>query len=427
MSVADFANGLSALIPALQTRNLSAEKLVRRCIERIEEREPAIGAWSYFDPDKVLEEARAIDRGPVRGILHGIPIGIKDIIEVRDMPYGCGSSIFEGRVGKKDASCVALLRSAGAVVVGKTVTTEFGYFRPGKTKNPFNFTRTPGGSSSGSAAAVADAMVPIAFGAQTAGSVTRPAAYCGIVGTKLTHGAVDLGGVQKLAPSLDSLGWFSRSVEDAEVIRAVLAGERYEALPDVGPPRIGICETREWDRASDEVQQALHITAHQLQYHGARIEQVVLPVEFDGLLERHADVMAYEAARNFGLLIDKHANEVSAQFRDLVVKGQGVSEAQYAEALQSAERASRALEQLLDRFDAVLAPSAPGEAPLGLDATGDPVFSRVWSLLGNPSVALPVGFGPTKMPLGLQLIGRRGRDRALFAVAEWSAPRVGPA
>lgn len=428
MTVLSGASSLNILIPALQSRRLSAVELIEKCIDRIEAREAVVGAWTYFDASRAREAARAADASAPRGILHGVPIGIKDIIEVEAMPYGSGSEVYRERVGKRDAACVASLRRAGAIILGKTVTTEFGYFRPGKTSNPYNPKHTPGGSSSGSAAAVADGMVPCALGAQTAASVTRPAAYCGVVGFKSTQGAIAVEGVQPLAPSLDSLGWLTRTIEDAEVLRAVMSGETYRSLPELAkPPRIAVCETNEWNSASSAARHVLYAAAHRLEYHGAEIVDLVLPPAFSGLLENHMELMAYEAAQTLGALVDQQRDAISGQLRDLIEKGRSVTADTYVRAKRRAEDAAREFAALFAQYDAVMVPSAPGEAPAGLNGTGDPVFSRVWTLLGGPSVALPVGFGINKLPLGVQLVGPRGADRRVLEIASWAEPRVGPA
>lgn len=416
--------GIAALIPELQSRALSASAVADACLARIEQREPSVGAWQVLDRDAVRRAAEELDRGPVRGVLHGIPVGVKDIIDVAGLPTGCGSAVYADRIAARDADCVARLRAAGALIMGKTVTTEFSYFRPGKTANPHHLGHTPGGSSSGSAAAVADMMVPAALGAQTAGSLTRPAAYCGVVGFKATRDSIPLDGIEPLAHSLDSLGWLVRDVEDAEVLRAVLTGDTYRPLDVLSrAPRLAICETNEWSHADAHVHETLHQAAELLRTAGAQITVLTLPGEFSGLVDCHISIMSYEAARALGNIIDAHSDAVSPQLHALVETGRRVSDADYASAQERTRVAIRKLESFFDNVDAIVAPSAPGEAPAGLSATGDPVFSRVWTLLQGPSIALPFRRGPNGLPLGIQLVGRRTGDRAVATVAKWAAAR----
>jgi len=415
-------DGVTALIPRLQSRALSAAAVAEACLARIDAHEAAVGAWQFLDRAAVRRAAAALDHGPVRGVLHGIPVGIKDIIDVAGWPTGCGSSVYADRIAQRDAACVARLRAAGALIIGKTVTTEFSYFRPGKTANPHNLAHPPGGSSSGSAAAVADRMVPAALGAQTAGSLTRPAAYCGVIGFKATRDTIPLEGIEPLAHSLDSLGWLVRDVEDAEVLRAVLTGETYRPLALLPQaPRLAICETNEWSHADDDARRTLQHAAERLRAGGAQVTTLTLPDEFSGLVECHVRIMAYEAARALGAVVDAHGDAISAQLRALVESGRAVSDTDYASAQHRTAVAMRKLESIFETCDAIVAPSAPGEAPAGLCATGDPVFSRVWTLLQGPSIALPVRRGSRGLPLGIQLIGRRNGDRALAEVAKWAA------
>jgi Asp-tRNA(Asn)/Glu-tRNA(Gln) amidotransferase A subunit family amidase len=418
---------VSALIPKLRDRDISAVQLVDQCIARIEAREDAVGAWAFFNAEQSRRVAAELDRGPVRGILHGIPVGVKDIIDVAGMPTECGTPVYRGRLAARDASCIQRIRDAGGIPIGKTVATEFSYFKPGKTANPRNLSHTPGGSSSGSAAAVADWMVPVALGAQTAGSVIRPAAFCGVIGFKSSHGAVALDGVEGLAPSLDSLGWFVREVEDAEVMRAVLAGDSYRPLSDApATPRIAVCETHEWRHADARAQENFHRAAEQLGRAGAEISVLSLPAEFAALYELHVCIMSYEAARLLGGIADQHADQISPQLGALIASGRRIDAAVYDDARRRVAMAIEKLDSLFGNFDAILAPSAPGEAPAGLQATGDPVFSRVWTLLKGPSVALPVGAGAHGLPLGVQLIGRLNADRQLLAVAKRVQPWLAP-
>ncbi|MGN6463452.1 MAG: amidase, partial [Pseudolabrys sp.] len=355
--------GIAALIPELQSRALSASAVADACLARIEQREPSVGAWQVLDRDAVCRAAEELDRGPLRGVLHGIPVGIKDIIDVAGLPTGCGSAVYADRIAARDAACVARLRAGGALIMGKTVTTEFSYFRPGKTANPHHVGHTPGGSSSGSAAAVADMMVPAALGAQTAGSLTRPAAYCGVIGFKATRDSIPLEGVEPLAHSFDSLGWLVRDVEDAEVLRAVLTGDTYRPLDVLSrAPRLAICETNEWSHADAHARETLHQAAALLQAAGAQVTVLTLPDEFSGLVDCHISIMSYEAARALGNIIDTHSDAVSPQLHALVETGRHVSDADYASAQERTRVATRKLESFFDNVDAIVAPSAPGDA-----------------------------------------------------------------
>jgi Asp-tRNA(Asn)/Glu-tRNA(Gln) amidotransferase A subunit family amidase len=412
---------VSRLVPLLQSREIKAADLIDCCLDRIEAREGAVGAWTFLDADAVRRAAAELDRGPIQGVLHGVPIAVKDIIDTVDMPTECGSRIFSGRRPKRDAECIARIRESGGLLMGKSVTTELGYFYPGKTANPNNLRHTPGGSSSGSAAAVADFMVPAALGAQTAGSVTRPAAYCGVVGFKSTRGSIGLDGVLGLAGSLDSLGWFVREVEDAEVLRAALRGETYQPLDEivVGRPKIAVCETDDWSFAQRAARTTLHGTARRLAACGAEVSFLPTPEELRGLSEVHRTVMAYEAAQSMQSTLTMFDAQLSAQFKELLAAGFRINLETYQAARQRALVALTIFEEMLETFDAFMAPSATGEAPVGLDATGDPIFSRSWTLLQAPSIAIPTGTGDHGLPVGVQLIGRINGDRELLQIAKW--------
>jgi amidase len=405
----------------------SAEALVAACLARIRAREAEVGAFQFLDPEAALRDARALDKGPVRGPLHGVPIGVKDIIDTADMPTGWGSPIYRDRRASWDAGCVALCRAAGAVILGKTVTTEFAYFHPGKTRNPANPGHTPGGSSQGSAAAVADRMLPLAFGSQTAGSVIRPAAFCGVIGYKASYGDLDLQGVMGLAPSLDTLGLLVRDLADVQLMRSVLAGDAagVRRRPDGNPPRIGFARTPHWREAQPATRDLLERTAGRLAAAGARVGEPELPAEFDGLADCQATVMAFEAARTRAHECIAHRERVSEAYLALYEKGRAIPYETYRTAKALAARSRAKLAELFRDFDLLLAPSAPGEAPEGLARTGDPLFNRMWTLLHVPCVTLPAGTGPQGLPLGVQLVGRFGEDAALVADAAWVEERLG--
>lgn len=398
---------------------LTSEKLVAACLERIEAREPQVGAWIHLDAKAALAEARERDRRPARGPLHGVPVGVKDIIDTADQPTACGSPIYEGHRPKADAACVALVREAGGIVLGKTVTTEFAYFKPGKTANPRNPAHTPGGSSSGSAAAVADGMVPLAFGTQTAGSVIRPASFCGVVGYKASFDGLPMAGVKVLSQALDTLGVFARSVADICLMRAALVGAPAAPVRRASSPRLGFCRTAQWGSAARETQKAVEAAAGAL---GA--EEVELPAEFAELIEAQQTILAFEAARAFAWERRAHADQLSLRFRALLEEGAAVPFERYAKARKQAAACRRALAEVFKRFDALLTPAAPGEAPKGLEATGDPLFNRMWTLLGNPCVTLPGAEGPNGLPVGVQFVGALGEDDALLDVCAWAETRL---
>ena len=418
--------GLKAAADAVARGAISAEELVRACIDRIRAREPEVHAFEFIDPEHALAEARARDNERTKGPLHGVPIGAKDIIDTADMPTGWGSSIYAGRRAPWDAGCIALARRAGAVILGKTVTTEFAYRRPGNTRNPRNLAHTPGGSSMGSAAAVADDMLPLAFGSQTAGSIIRPSSYCGVIGYKASFGDIDLEGVMALAPTLDSLGFMVRELEDIPLMRSVLAGDEAKptARPHHDPPRIGLVRTHHWEEAEPASRDALEAAADALASAGAPVDEPRSPDEFERLAQVQPRIMAYDAARARAFEATVHRDRVSEAFAALADRGRAIPYAEYREDQDLAARCRRRLADVFESYDVLLAPSAPGEAPAGHDNTGDPVFNRMWTVLHAPLITLPVAAGPQGLPVGVQLIGRFGADNRLVADAAWVYERL---
>lgn len=410
----------TALAAAIRDGTVTATQAVEACLERIAVREGLIHAWAHLDADGALARARDLDDGPPTGPLHGVPIGVKDIMDTADMPTACGSPIYAHRRPEWDASCVALARAAGAVVIGKTVTTQFAYHTPGPTVNPHNRNHTPGGSSSGSAAAVADHMVPLAFGSQTAASVIRPAAFCGVAGFKPSFARHSLAGVKALAHSLDTLGWMARAVDDLALIRAALLGE--EAVP-LAPPdrqlRIGLCRTAQWGLADAAMQAALEGAATRLADAGADVTDVVLPAPFDGLVEAQLAVMGFEARQDLAHERLAHWDRLTPQFHELFAVADKVTVDEYEAAQALAAHCRADFSEAMGGCDLLIAPSARGEAPEGLNSTGDAVMSRMWTLLHAPSVTLPCGEGSNGLPLGIQLVAPCGTDRALLAAAKW--------
>lgn len=409
-----------ALREAMAAGRLTAEAATRAALERIAEREPSIHAWQCIDAEHAIAAARALDAQGRPGLLGGVPIGVKDLIATADLPTGYGSPIYAGFRPAADAACVARARAAGALVIGKTVTTEFAYFTPGPTANPHNLSHTPGGSSSGSAAAVADSMVPLAFGTQTAGSLIRPASFCGVFALKPGFGALSMDGIKPFAPSLDTLGWFARSAEDLELMRSAMHGLAFSPLqpPSPGALRLGLCRTHEWAAADAggeaAFEQALKLAAAA----GVDVRDIVLPDSFIGLVDAQKTIMAREAARALEHEWRDHAQQLSPALRALLEQGRACPEADDAQARGQAAAARLQMHDLMRDLDALLVPAAPGEAPAGLAATGDPVFNRIWTLLGPPCVNVPGLRGPQGLPIGMQLIGHAGRERDLIAVAD---------
>ena len=403
--------------------SLTAEALTRAMLDRVELRDGTVHAFEHLDPEAALAAARTIDRSDAKGPLRGVPIGVKDLMDTADMPTAYGSPIYRGWRPRADAAVVALARAAGAVVLGKTATTEFATFHAGTTTNPHDARHTPGGSSSGSAAAVADRMVPLAIGSQTAGSVIRPAAFCGVVGYKPTFGLIPRAGTKLIAESLDTIGVFARSVADAALFAGVLTGRpglHEAATPgDLGQASIelGLCRTHQWPLAAPETVALFERLPEMLARGGLRPETVEATEDHRPLFAAQVAIMGREAAGALAWEWTTHAADLSSQLRDLLAAGAAVTPGEYDRAQQQALEARRAMPAFFGTHDAVIVPAAPGEAPEGLAYTGDPAFSRIWTLLGVPCVSLPAGTGPGSLPLGIQLVGRIGDDARLLAVA----------
>ena len=409
----------------LATRALSAVDLTRACLDRVNERDGAVHAFAAIDPDVALAQARALDAGPVRGPLHGLPLGAKDLFDTAELPTAYGSSLYAGNRPAADAAAIALCREAGALLLGKTVTTEFAYFQPGVTRNPRNLAHTPGGSSSGSAAAVADCMLPLALGTQTAGSIIRPASYCGVVGYKPSHGRVSRAGVKSLSESLDTVGGFGRSVRDVALLGAVLTGDaRLAKVLDAPAPRIGMCRTLDWSQAGLDTQRAFAEAASVLAPLAANLVDVELPGELGDLVVLQKAVMAFEMSRALSHERVQHRNRLSERLLGLLDEGMAISGAEHAANLAQTAAAQRRLDALFDGFDVLISPSATGEAPIGIDATGDPLFCRGWTLMGLPCVHLSFTTGENGLPVGLQIVGRFGDDHRLLAIAQWVHERL---
>lgn len=400
----------------------SCEDVMRACLARVEAREHEVGAFVHLDPEKAMAKSRAADRAEPRGPMHGVPFVIKDIIDTGDMPTGWGFAPYEARQPAANAHCVAQFIEAGAIPLGKAVTTELAYYQPGKTTNPHNVRHTPGGSSSGTAAAVADFMAPIGFGSQTAGSVIRPASFCGVVGFKPSWGDFSLAGVMPLAENLDTLGLMARSVADIVLGRSVLTPQVNVAPERFADrlPRIGILREPLWREASGAMRENCETAAALFAGEGAPVSALTAPPVFSRLPDALKMIMAYEAARNHAREYDAHFDQMSAHFRGLVEEGRAISDVDYQGARSLAQQGMDAAPSLFESVDVVLTLSAPGEAPEGLGSTGDPVFNRIWTVLHLPCITLPFRTGPGGLPLSVQLIGHYGEDNTLLAAGHWA-------
>jgi len=402
---------------------LRPEELTESYLARIAEREPAIKAFAHFD----AEYARKSAASAQPGLLQGLPIGIKDVLDTADMPSQYGSPIWTGWQPRADSAPVAWARAAGGVFYGKTVTTEFATRKPGPTANPANPGHTPGGSSSGSAAGVADRMFPVAFGTQTAGSIIRPAAFCGVVGYKPTFGMINRAGMKLMSDSLDTVGVLARSVADCAFFAGAVAG-RNLGDPDAHPgraPRIGICQSPSWDLAAPETQALLPRVAAALARAGAAVETRELPSAFDALITAHPIVMNAESARALGWELATHPDDISEGLRERLTFGLNQTEAALTDAYEVFASTQQAFPAATAGLDVLVTPSAPGEAPAGLEWTGDPAFNFIWTSLHVPCVTVPVGTGPNGLPLGIQIVGRCGEDRAVLAWARWVEAALG--
>ncbi len=408
---------LTAVYDRIKTGRASPQELLADCFERIRLREPEVRAFSCLAEENALQQVAEMSAGDGSKPLSGIPVGIKDIMNTAQLPTTMGSPIYADYRPQRDAACVSMCKAAGAVVPGKTVTTEFAYFLPGKTRNPHNTQHTPGGSSMGSAAAVADCMLPFALGTQTAGSVIRPAAYCGVVGYKASHGLFSLEGVTGLAQSLDSLGFFVRDARDLDQLCDVFLGRWRSGVEGSTALRIGMVRTPHWNQLENYQKKAIEAVCGQLSDLGCELGEVEIGPADGALSEAQATVMAYEASRSLEYEYREQQDQLSPQIIDLIETGRDTTFERYMAARRLSGLWQRKLEDVFENVDLLLAPSASGEAPKGLNATGDPVFSRMWTLLKVPTITLPAGKGPSGLPLGIQLIGARGRDRRLISHA----------
>ncbi|HEX6437296.1 MAG TPA: amidase [Candidatus Binatia bacterium] len=421
---------------------INSEQLVEGCLARIREVDPQVQAWTFLDEDYALAQARALDErrlsGGAIGPLHGVPVGIKDIFDTADMPTECGSVLYRGRTPLRDATVTALLRAAGAVIMGKTVTTEFAYFSPGKTRNPHNPEHTPGGSSSGSAAAVAANMVPLALGSQTNGSIIRPAAYCGVIGFKPTHGLISRHGALTLSRTLDHVGVFANSVADIALFAEHIAGyDQNDAdtrprarlpLAEIAAeepplaPMFAFIKTPNWQSADEDTREGF---AEIIEHLGGQVEEVELFPSAVNAWQWHQSIMGAEMAYNLERPWKNSGSRLSEQLRAQIERGREVRAADYLSALGRINLVHDSFLELFEqRYDAILTPAAPSAAPKGLANTGDPLFCTLWTLCGMPALSLPLLQSSTGMPLGVQLVGPRYGDARLLRTARWLAQHI---
>ncbi len=437
MSADEFASLTATEAAAEIARGaISAEEYTRACLDRIATVDKEISAFAHLDPEHALAQARALDErrrnGKPTGPLNGIPVGIKDIIDTEDYPTEHGSPIFSGRRPRRDATIVARLRSAGAVILGKTVTTEFAFYHPGPTRNPRDLEHTPGGSSSGSAAAVAAGMVPLALGTQTNGSVIRPAAFCGVFGCKPSHGSISRSGMLAHSRLLDQPGVFARTLEDTALLLEVIVGHDPED-PDTEPaaapafrkilveapplpPRFAFMRSPIWDEATADSRQALESLVEHL---GERVDTVELPQTFAEAWRDHRTIMAADMAHRHSAIVERAGDTASRALRDFLAEGRAIAAVDYFAASDDARALGQVLAKYFDLYDAILTPAAPGVAPRGLASTGDPAFCSLWTLLGLPALSLPILEGEHGLPLGVQLVGAPGDDARLLRTARF--------
>ena len=429
---------LSATEAVGKIRNgeITSVELVQACLDRIEEFEPTIGAWAHLDADLALDHARRADENHAQGLdtgpLHGVPVGVKDIIDTADLPTECGTVLHSGRTPGEDATLVSRLRQAGAVILGKTVTTELAVYTPGKTTNPHDAARTPGGSSSGSAAAVAALMTPLAVGSQTNGSIIRPASFCGVFGYKPSHGRISRHRVLAQSHHLDTMGVFARNLGDLALIAEVLMAHD-DRDPDMRPrarpaliatlaeappiePKFAFVRTPVWSKAEEATKDAFR---ELIDHVGEQMDVVDLPPSFDDAHDSHRTIFRADLAKSFAKLYGDGKDKLSANLRALIEAGQKTLAVDYNAAVERIATFNDELEGIFDAYDAILTPSTPGEAPVGLDSTGDPAFCTIWTLCGVPALNLPLLQGPNGMPLGAQLVSHKGDDARLFRNARW--------
>jgi amidase len=416
LSACDVARGVAS-------GRYTAEAVTRACLGRIEERDKLVKAWAFVDPDLAVKQARAIDKSTDKGPLAGVPLGIKDIIDTFDMPTDMGSPIYRNNRTFADASSVALARRAGAVILGKTITCEFAGITPNVTRNPHNLDHTPGGSSSGSAAAVADLMCAVGYGTQTGGSVLRPASFCGAVGYKPTYNLIPRGGIKFAAESRDTIGLIGRSVDDVDFVSSALTARPLAPRRDT-PPKIGLCHTHFWAHALPESQHALQDSARRLATAGAQLRDVSLPESFSALQEARTVINPVERAKALAHEWNTNRALISAGLTRQIEEGLSIPHARYIASLKGMKECRDRILDVFGDCDILLVPCVTGEAPRGLESTGDTRFQEFWTALHTPTITLPTHKGPNGLPIGIQLVGRLYEDELLLSAARWCAERL---
>ncbi len=426
---------------AIRGGRIDAVDVMQAYLDRTARVDDIVQAWAHLDPERALKQAEEADQarreGKTLGPLHGVPVGVKDILDTKDYPTEDGTVLHAGRRPHEDATAVSRLRSAGAVIMGKTVTTELAMYSPGKTRNPHDPARTPGGSSSGSAAAVASYMAPLAVGTQTNGSVIRPAAYCGVVGFKPSHGLISRHRILQQSRPLDQVGVFSRSVEDVALLAESLIGfdvQDPDTRPSAAPallataredpplrPQLAFVRTPVWDQAEDTTHEAF---AELVEHLGDAMEEIDLPKQFNDALALHRTIMEADLARSFEQEYARGKDRLSPVLREMIERGQKVLAVDYNEAVSRIGTLNTLLNAIFHKYDAILTPATTGEAPMGLESTGSPVFCTIWTLCGVPAITLPLMTGPEGLPLGIQLVGPRGDDARLLRTARWLTQSV---
>ena len=403
---------------AMRSDEITSEQLVQSCFTRIGQRDDAVRAWECINIDLALKQTRQLDRQSKFKPLHGIPIGVKDIIDTDDLPTSYGSPIFSGHQPKKNADCVNRLKAVGAIILGKTVTTEFAYLHPGKTRNPHDVGHTPGGSSSGSAAAVADKQVPLALGTQTAGSIIRPASYCGVVGYKSSFNNFSCDGILAFAPSLDTLGGFSRSVADIALLRNVLAGDSI-SIESIQPDKIALLQGPYWQEAEDETRLMFEQLQRLMGESEVSIEKIDLGQEFAGINDAQKKIQLGECTHTLNDYYLEHKNDFSDKLLADYEYGLSLSEKEMTLAYATVESCKELIAGVFSQYQLILTAASPGTAPEGLESTGDPVFCRMWTAMGLPCISLPFPREAEELPLGVQLVGPANGDADLLAYASW--------
>lgn len=416
LSASEVARGVAA-------GRFTAEAVMRACLDRIETRDKQVKAWAFVDPDLALQQARAIDKSTDKGPLAGVPLGIKDIIDTFDMPTDMGSPIYRNNRTFADASSVALARRAGAVILGKTITCEFAGLTPNVTRNPHNLDHTPGGSSSGSAAAVADFMCAVGYGTQTGGSVLRPASFCGAVGYKPTYNLIPRGGMKFAAESRDTIGLIGRSVDDVDLVSSVLIARPLSPRRDT-PPKIGLCRTHLWEHALPESKHAIEDAMQRLTAAGATFQDISLPESFSALQEARTVINPVERARAMAHEWNTNRALISPGLTRQIEEGLSIPHARYIAALKNMKECRDLIPWMFGDCDILLAPCVTGEAPKGLEYTGDTRFQEFWTALHTPTITLPTHKGPNGLPIGIQLAGRLYDDQMLLSAARWCAERL---